>query len=480
MLRNIKISFAAVLLLAMGCTRKWEDHDAKAVYVDNNLFQQVTANAELSTFAGYLKQTGYADTLSLSKNFTVWAPTNNALKNLDTAIVNNAANLKQFVAHHIATQSWFIASVRDSAKRVALLDGKYAWFSPDAFENATITLFDRVAANGVLHAITASAAPVGNCWNYIDSLSRQGNIMAAYLFTKTFKVRDLTNAVQVGVNPETGEAIYKEGTDSVILNRFTNSVYDVNKEEKEYTVFVLANTPFGTETDRLAPFNTATTADSTKDLSQWCVVKDLAVEGAYAPDQLPDSITAKTGVRVAVNKSAIVATYHTSNGYVYVMNEMAVSLTSKIPEQIIQGESYLGVGGGAASMFIRQQYDSLNGGKFTDLFAYKPNVNKFNVIYRAPEIYTTTYKVYWRAVNSTTLLANPYNQKLAMDSANSATFAYTAITPNNYNEVYLGEYKRTQYRNGMVYMFLVSADVTITSTTLNALLLDYIRLVPVR
>lgn len=467
-------------MLVAGCTHKWEDHnEANAVYVSNNLFQKVEANSSLSQFAAYLKQTGYADSLSLSKNYTVWAPDNNALKSLSSTVINDTAALKKFVAHHIAYLSWRTANVLDTAKRIPLLDGKQAWFSTTAFDNAPLSTKDSVAANGVLHIISQAAAPIGSCWDYIDSLLLKGNDMAGYIYNYQYKVRDLTNAVQVSVNPYTGEPIYQEGTDSAMINRFTNAVYDLKNESGQYTVFVLANTPFGSEGTRFAPYYATGTADSTANLAKWSVVKDLAVEGAYAPGQLPDSITSKYGVRLAVKKSAIVASYQTSNGYVYVMNEMGVSLVSKFPTFIIQGENYSGISA-TANIFTRNQYDSLNGGYFTDMFAYKPPVNQFFIYYRVQDFYTTTYNVYWRVVNNTGLLANPYSQKLAMDSATSATFPYTAITPNVYQEVFLGTYKRSTYGSGTLNMFLVSANVAVTATTQNAMLLDYIRLEPVR
>lgn len=482
----IKSIVVVTCLLAAGCTRKWEEHNAPgdAIYVNNNLYQQIAANASLARFAGFLKQTGYADTISLSRTFTVWAPTDEALKNLDAAVVNDAARLKQFVAHHIAVFSFRTSDVQKATTRVGLMDGKYGTFAVASFEDAAIVAANGVAANGILHTISGAAVSRGNCWDYVDSLKAGGLAMAAYLRDNQYKARDLTNAEQIGVDPGTGEPIYKPGTDSVWLNKFTNEVYNLNREDSVFTVFVLANTAFDAERVRFAPFYATGTADSTANLAQWNTVKDLVIPGAYAPEQLPDTIVSKYGVKVAVNKSAVTRSYKTSNGYVYVVNEMPVTLEQKFPDFIVQGENYTTARVmPSGSIFTRTLVDSFAGGTFRDVFVYKHGINQFYVGYRLNNVYTTTYKVYWRVINNTGLLAHPYVQRLAMGRIdNTATFAYTNITPYNYNEVYLGEYKVANYGNGVLSMYLVSANITPSGSNhnQNALLLDYLRLVPTR
>lgn len=482
----IKKIIAITCLLAAGCTHKWDDHNAiqgDAAYVKNNVFEQIAANASLSKFAGYLKQTGYADSISVSTSFTVWAPTDDALKSLDASIVNSPDALKKFVAHHIANLSFRASDVQKVTVRVGLLDGKYAAFSATAFDEAALVSKDIVASNGLVHTIAAVAAPLGNCWDYVDTLKAGGNLMAAYLKNNQYKAKDLTNAVQIGVNPVTGDPIYQPGTDSVMRNKFTNEVYDISKEASLYTVFVLADTYFEEERARYARFYATGTTDSTADLAHWNTVKDLVVEGVYTPATLPDTIVSKYGVKVAVNKSAIARSYRTSNGYVYVMNAMPVTLESKFPDFIIQGENYTSARVmPSSSIFTRTVVDTSTGGTFKDVFVYKHQINQFYLLYRQSNVYTTTYKVYWRAVNNTTLLADPYVQRLAMGRFENTTFAYTNVPANNYKEVYLGEYPVTVYGNGQLNMFLISANITPTGSNqnLNALLLDYIRLVPAR
>jgi len=463
----------------LSCTRKWDDHNKPN---DNdltqNLYDKIAADESLSKFTSYLEKTGYADTLQLNKSFTVWAPTNDALQSIDATIGNDAAKLKTFVAHHIARLSYYTSQVQSAPARLPLLDGKYVIFKSAAFEDATINDKDRLAANGVLHTLTAAAAPVGNCWDYIDSLKAGNNNMASFIKNDNKLVRDTTNAEQTGINPLTGEPIYKPGTDSVLRNNFINTVHNIANEAKEYTVFIMDNTTWDKERAKLDTLYKAGTADSTLYWARYKTAKDMAFEGAYAPNQLPDSIQSKFGVWVPINKSAIKAVYHTSNGYVYVMNEMDVKLRQRILPFLIQGETPSGTSNGSFSpIYLRSLINPNNGEPFKDLYAYSHGVAKWHVRYRIYDVATTRYKVYWATYNNR--WNNTVNQRLAIGTPDKPFFSYRNVPYNTYSEQYLGDFTVDKF--GYLDLYLVSADMAPSSSNMNqtALFLDYIRLEPV-
>ncbi len=464
----------------LSCTRKWDDHNQTNEDVSQNLYEEIAADQSLSRFAGYLQQTGYADTLQLTRTFTVWAPTNDALQTLDASITGDAGKLKNFVAHHIARLSYYSGQVQAAPLRLPLLDGKYAIFKPAAFEEAAINSKDRPASNGVLHTISAAAAPLANCWNYIDSLKNGSNNMAAYLKALTYQYFDSTKAVQTGVDPQTGGPVYQPGTGLVTRNVFLDNAQDISNESKEYTVFIMNNNSWDTERAKLDTFFKSGGRDTTISLMNWCTAKDMAVEGAYAPDQLPDSVQTKFGVWVPINKSAIQAKYRTSNGYVYVMNQMDVKLRQRVLPFVVQGESYVGTSNGSGNpLFVRTLVNPNNGQTFKDLFVYNHGVNKWWVRYRIYNVFTTKYKVYWATYNNR--FNNTLNQRLAVGAADFATFPYRNVAYNVYNEEYLGDYTVSTYGKGYLDLFLVSADIAPSSSNQNqnAMFLDYVRLEPV-
>ena len=108
------------------------------------------------------------------------------------------------------------------------------------------------------------------------------------------------------INSQTGKPVYRPGTDSVLRNSFNFEVYDLQNEEKQYTYFILDNASFEAEVNKLLPYFTTGTADSTKDLASNAVVRDLIVEGLYSIDQLPSTLTSKFGVAIPIDKSYIV------------------------------------------------------------------------------------------------------------------------------------------------------------------------------
>ncbi len=485
LMRNKSVVLAVGLWCTaqLSCTRKWDDHNkANDNDLTQNLYEKITTDESLSKFAGYLEKTGYADTLQLNKSFTVWAPTNDALQSIDAAISNDAAKLKAFVAHHIARISYYTSQAQAPYSRLPLLDGKYAIFKQASFEDAAINTKDRLAANGVLHTITAAAAPIGNCWSYIDSIKAGNNDMSTFIKSLIYPKRDTTNAVQIGINPQTGEPIYEKGTDTVMRSYFLDYIIDVGNESKEYTVFIMNNPTWDKERAKLDTFYKSTYAGASQYYARLNTAKDMAFEGAYAPNQLPDSIQSKSGVWVPINKSAIQAVYHTSNGYVYVMNDMDVKLRQRIRPIVVEGESspYTTSNGSRSPIYIRTLINPITGKQFSDMFVFSHGVNKWGVQYRIYNVFTTKYKVYWATYNNR--YNNTLNQRLAMGASTNATFPYRNVPYNTYNEEYLGDYTVTTYDNGgYLDLFLLSADIAPSSsnTNQNAMFLDYIRLEPV-
>jgi uncharacterized surface protein with fasciclin (FAS1) repeats len=481
--KNKLVALAVFLwcIAQFSCTRKWDDHNApNDGDLTQNLYEKIASDESLSKFASYLQKTGYADTLQLSKAYTVWAPTNDALQAIDATISGDAAKLKKFVAHHIARLSYFTNQVQASPMRLPLLDGKYVIFKQTSFEDAAINTKDKLAANGVLHTITASAAPVGNCWDYVDTLKTGSNNMASFIKGLSYEKRDSTNAIQIGIDPLTGAPIYQPGTDIVIRNKFLDEVHDIGNEAREYTVFIMNNTTWDKERAKLDTFYKATTADSTSNLARFNTAKDMVIEGAFAPEQLPDSVQSKFGVWVKIDKSAIQTKYRTSNGYVYVMNDMDVKLRQRILPYLVQGESYNGWSSGVSTpLFIRSLINPNNNQPFKDLYVYNHGTNKWYVRYRINNVFTTKYKIYWATFNNRH--NNALNQRLAVGSSASATFPYKNVPYNVYNEEYLGEYTVNTYGFGYLDLYLVSADIAPSSSNANqnAMFLDYIRLEPV-
>ena len=480
-----------VALSLAGC-EKTEDHNT----INNqdlsiNLLEAISQKANLSKFYEYLQKTGLDKELSSSKTYTVWAPVNDALQNLDPAIVVDATRLKQFIANHISYQSYF-TNKSLAGVRVPMFNGKRVNFVNNKFDEATITEADRYVSNGVLHIIDKVAPVYPNVWELLNSTktSFQQN---AFILSLTRKVFDPTNAIIDSINSQTGKPIYRPGTDSVLRNSFNFEVYDLENEEKQYTYFILSNAAFNTKVNELIAYFKTSTADSTKTLASNAVAKDLIVERVYTIDQLPATLTSKFGVTIPIDKTKILETRRMSNGIAYVISDINVDVKQKFPALVVQGENYLGFfdasgnvvtprQNNVSAIFHRARINRVTGQPFTDIFVYNHGISNINAQYQIANLASVKYKVYWVAVNDTlmvNLTAAPFlppnfSQRLAMGARGTNFLPLTpatglVVTPYNFNEVLVGDYTHPAY--GPLNMFLTANGTT-------PLTLDYIKLVP--
>ncbi len=473
----MRIRFKSLLLAALGtmllygCNKVKEDH---SVITDESLkitlFELVNSNADLSTFAKYLVQTGYDKVLSSSKSFTVYAPVNSALATLDPAIVNNAAKLKMFVGNHIAGHTYRTADV-PATLRIGMLNNKYNNLKSNQIGDAAIKTADRYAANGLLQVIDKSLPALDNAWEVLTTNADVPVKQKAFMLSLFRNVFDTSNAVITGVNPTTGEPIYQPGSDSVYTNLFWNRVHDLKNEQKQYTFFVLTDAAWDAEVAKFKPYYVVTNnTDSNTLVTSWNVVRDFAVDTLYGnPSSIPDTILSKFGTKLPIERSAIVKTIKTSNGIVYVMNKMNVLPASKIASIRIEGENYTASSHDRrGNTYFRDRLNPITGIDFRDVFVTGHGVTAFNLRYQLHEIPSVKYKAYWVAYNDVPSLT--FSQRLVIGNTASTTFPATSVPANNLNEIYIGEFTMAKYEP-VFNIYLVANGTT-------PILCDYIKLVP--
>jgi len=475
--------FLFIGLFLSGCTDKWEDHNKiqDSVLADN-LLLQIQKNPDLSKFAEYLNKTGYDKVVASSKTFTIWAPTNLALQNLDPAIVSDTAKLKPYVANHISYQS-YLTSMANPTLTIRTLNGKNILFSKTKFEEANIITADRYVGNGVLHTIDMGIPPKSNAWDYLNSSAT--SLQKSFLLSQSYIFRDSSRAEVIGIDPKTGIPILKDGTGYFPKNYFLQRVADVSNEDVKYAYVILTDAAFTAEKVKLSKYFTvndplktpARNTFITDSITSWNIVKDLAFKGDYTLASLPDTLTSNDSTRIHLDKSAIVQTIKVSNGVVFVMNRIDYPMSRKIKPVIVEGEYYVsnyGNNGTRSTITRRNPYTNID---FREIYFFNSGVNSYWIKYQ-PTVCTTTYKVYWVAVRdfNTTGTLVMFSQRLAFGTtALLPAFPYKQVDILNYNEVYLGDITVTSY--GKLDTFLVGAANTTNGQ--NSLVLDYIKMVPV-
>lgn len=481
--RCLLLAMTAVLLL--GACRKdaWDKRNRITdPNLRTNLMEVINQDPDLSQFASYLVKTGYDKVISSSKNFTVWAPSNEALKNVPDSAINDTAHLRLLVENHIANQL-YLTNMPHPMLRIKTLSGKYVEFTETRVGDANIVEGNKYASNGVLHTIDKALIPAPNIWEFLNS-QYKGTLQQTFLQSLQYLFVDPDSAEQIGVDPQTGVPIYKPGTGLVSRNRFLQKV-NINDEDSVLTYIILTDNAFAQQQSTLSPYFTDTTQSQTDSVSKWNVVKDLAFVGAYSPDSLPAVLySANDSVQFHLNKSAIISTQKVSNGIVYVMNAVDYDLGTKIKPIKILGPGFYDRLDATKTYTIRTRRDPGTDTLFQDIYLANYGISAYWFRYPAV-VNSVTYKVYWMAVND--FQTGTFPMRLAFKSHTDTAFAdptnipfdyampYQTVNLNDYSEVYLGEYSPALYGN--LDVFLIGNNVTTNGS--NTIVLNYIKLVPV-
>lgn len=481
-----RISFLALsaCIFIAGCRK--DSWDKRSRITDpnlrENLMQAVSANPDLSQFASYLAKTGYDKVIASSKNFTVWAPTNEALKNVPDSEINDTARLRMLVENHIANQM-YLTSMASTTLRIKTLSGKYIEFSETGVNDANIVDANKYTNNGVLHTIDKALIPEPNIWELLNT-QYEGTLQQQYINSLQYLFVDPDSAEQIGVDPQTGVPIYQPGTGLVSRNRFLQKV-NLDDEDSLLTYIILTNSAYAQQKTVLTPYFTDTTEAQTDSITQWNIVKDLAFVGAYSPDSLPSVLySANDSVQFHLSKGDIVQSQKVSNGMVYVVNAADYDLDTKIKPIKILGPSFLDRLDATKAYTIRTRRNPSTDTLFNDI--YLANYGLSAYWFRYPVVVNSThYKVYWMAVND--FQTGTFPMRLAFKSHTDTAFAdptnipfdylmpYQTVNVNDYSEVYLGEYDASLYGN--LDVFLIGNNVTTNGS--NTIVLNYIKLVPI-
>ena len=465
------------LLALAGCKKLDTQHNTVTdESLNKNLFQVISSDSKYMTFTKLLVQTGYDKVLSSTKTYTVFALNETVVKTIDPVVLMSSTKLKTFIANHITEQSLPI-SVNTPTARIQMIGGKYNLLSSSKIESSSFVASNRYAANGLIHDVSAPLYAMDNCWEFLYENPAAPTNHKFFLRSLFRNVFDLTNAKIIGVDPNTGANLYQPGTDSVYANLYLKNVYDLRDESKQYTLFLLSDAGLTSEVGAYASYFPTTTPDSTSFAATWNVVRDYAIDGAYAPNQLPDTLVSKFGAKVPVNKANIVSSYKTSNGYVYVMSALPVAPKQRFATKVIEAENYVASSVDRRSYtYFRDRYNDSTFTKYSDVLVLNHGVAMFNLRYDLQEMPMIKYKAYWIAVNDFQTAA--YQQKLGVGSPASTLLPYTNVNGSATTakkEIYLGEFQLARYYP-ILNLYLTAANSTTSAA--NPLVCDYIKLVP--
>lgn len=464
-------------LTALNACKDGLAEHTEIVNVDNtvDVFQKLSSQPSLSKFSDFVRSTGYDKLLSSAQNYTVWAPSNEALASLDPAISNDATKLKDFVANHIALSTIAASKGVTDTVLVNLINKKYVRVIGNTFEEASVIGNGQFVKNGVVYIIDKPVPTKLNVWEYMLT-NTDAPLQRDYIKNVSTLVIDSANATIIGYN-SAGNPIFAPDPPMVSRNFYWTSVADLRTESQQYTFFMLQDAAFTSESSKLTPYFSL--AD------KQALVRDLTVKGIYPADKLPDTLISTRGVKIPVSRSAVIRSYRASNGIVHVMSTIPFRLKDKVPAFKIEGEVPSGFRSDkTGNTFYRTKLDNL-GIQYKDIEVYDHSVSEYYIRYLRSGVPFVKYKVYARAIMGAAGDAQvaTFTQRYFIYNSATSTptlpvydlFASHTVTPLNYNEVYLGDYTPQQY--GLLDLRLTAAAST--AKNVSTLILDYLRFEPI-
>ncbi|WP_066220257.1 fasciclin domain-containing protein [Formosa haliotis] len=475
-----KAILASITLLAViSCSDPWDEHTKNSDNnLNENLAERLTSISETSEFGKLLTETGYDRVLANSKTYTVWVPTNDAIKEVSSNELSDLESKKIFVSNHIALTAFGSVSNQDTVIVQMLSNKNLEFIGGSVMDGSKVVTADQYTSNGLYHVVDDALIPRANIWEYINSIEGS-NVMSAYLVSlNEFNIYQSDSIAKA--NAEVMPELYADS----LTNSYLNNVYNLNNEKNKYTFFLLDDDDFKTEVEKLEPYLLKSNSDSTKTYASYFATRDYAFYKSVAKENLPDTLISKFGVKVPINKANIINEIHLSNGMLYVMGDMDVPLETRLLTTKIEGENPGGFSQGdkRANTFYREKED-LGGVLFEDIMVQNHGVPLFSIYYGANDLYSTKYEVYWRAIND--IQENTFQQRLSFGGVYNelgevidpiATLDYIDVVPDVYDENYIGEFTLEE-AGKLDIISLIAANSG--SNGVNTLTLDYIKLVPV-
>lgn len=467
------IALICILLLQVSCSDPWDEHARdKEGSTNEPLLERLDEESEASEFMKLLRTSGVDKVLDGNNAYTVFAPENSRVQAVASSLQNDTEALERFVKNHIAVSTHRLNASADTV-RLTMLSGKTLDLVNSEIDGAAFIKSNQAGADGMYHVITEALIPRQSLWEYMNAHSDE-----------------LQNAFILSLNAYNlyDTAVVEDPEDYYLNNEFLREVGDVRDENQHFTYFILENDDFTTEVEQFLPYvNYRNHADSSYAIGQYEIVKDMLFKQAYSKDNLPAMLRSASNVSFPVDKSAISQSVRLSNGWVHVLDRSTLPVVNKLVDTYVQGEEPRGFSESVtASTFHRVRKDPF-GEFFTDIMVQNHKVSSLSIFYNLPRMYSTTYDVYWRALND--IQNNVFQQRVGIFEFNPRPseedpereihspifqFPYTNVEQNDYNEVYLGEFTLKDYDRILAML----QGAATTDDGVNTLVLDYLRFVP--
>ncbi|MBR5918359.1 MAG: fasciclin domain-containing protein, partial [Prevotella sp.] len=157
---TFKFGLTSLLLTALLLTscKEWDEHYDAGSAVEGSatasIWENITANANLSQFATLVQKAGYDELLKSTQTLTVWAPLNGTFDYDALMAESNETLLKEFVQNHIARNNYPASGLVD--QKISMLNLKHLSFEGNGnytMDGIAVAQPNVASLNGVIHTI---------------------------------------------------------------------------------------------------------------------------------------------------------------------------------------------------------------------------------------------------------------------------------------------------------------------------------------
>jgi hypothetical protein len=326
-LRHYGIPLFAILLftvLVASCREDWDNH-YYAVAANKsklNLYQYIQSQSELSIFTRMLKSTGYDTVLNKPQTFTVWAPNDQALINVD---LTDTASVRKIVMNHITRFSHPSSGV--ISKTILMLDNKLLLFAQGAggytFGGKPIVKSDLATTNGIIYILSDYAPYQMNIWEFLNNATGIDSVRA-YINSLTVNQIDTAASFKDGIFVST---VYKQ------TNKALTYLGQFKTEDSTYTAIFPDNGAWVEAYNRILPYYNTLSKDGGSSTqianTKWTLIQDLFFKGKQTLPIVADTLFSTYGHGFANPNRLFTGAQVTemSNGLSYVTPQLQNSAT---------------------------------------------------------------------------------------------------------------------------------------------------------
>lgn len=364
---NIITSCLAAGLFTGACSNEWSRHyEPDNDAASETVLEMVNSRDDLSIFGKMIEIAGCKELLSSSQTFTVFAPANSALTDVD---LSDTESVKRIVTNHIARFNNSTSKGAAGDNGVKMYNGKKFHFVGMTFGGAEISECDMIATNGLLHVLSEQIPYKYNLREYI-STHDDTRSMAEFLARFDQKKLDLDGSIAIGVD-EKGQTVY----DSLLVDY--NPIYgdpirglgEIANEDSIFTMIIPTDAAWQRAYERISPYfnvynENKAVADSIKDVqTSLAILGDLTYRGELTDAASLSMVLSTSGSKITNTAELFSGTtkIQASNGWIYTASELNYDNTLTWNKEIeVEGELSTGRTPGAGTTINVRTVESDN------------------------------------------------------------------------------------------------------------------------